>query len=186
MSNLTGECGRPGDTKPPMFDTRSAKTQHGARSARGVNLRSSPGANADPAQSLSIVASACARVFAGRIKGPARRWLCREVRRLSPVPSSRCPEKPFDFVLCKPRRLCYTLRVANAQFGTFLGSSAVEHSTVNRMVAGSNPARGATGLKTSDVDPHAARSRGASSRLPFRHDLFGRPLIFRQPSRRDR
>src|SRR5689334_19587213 len=26
----------------------------------------------------------------------------------------------------------------------FLGSSAVEHSTVNRMVAGSNPARGAT------------------------------------------
>src|SRR4051794_13268911 len=26
----------------------------------------------------------------------------------------------------------------------FLGSSAVEHSTVNRMVAGSNPARGAS------------------------------------------
>ena len=28
----------------------------------------------------------------------------------------------------------------------FLGSSAVEHSTVNRMVAGSNPARGASRL----------------------------------------
>ena len=28
-------------------------------------------------------------------------------------------------------------------FRLFLGSSAVEHSTVNRMVAGSNPARGA-------------------------------------------
>src|SRR5882672_7349784 len=28
----------------------------------------------------------------------------------------------------------------------FLGSSAVEHSTVNRMVAGSNPARGAKAL----------------------------------------
>jgi hypothetical protein len=28
-------------------------------------------------------------------------------------------------------------------FALFLGSSAVEHSTVNRMVAGSNPARGA-------------------------------------------
>jgi hypothetical protein len=28
----------------------------------------------------------------------------------------------------------------------FLGSSAVEHSTVNRMVAGSNPARGARRL----------------------------------------
>jgi hypothetical protein len=29
----------------------------------------------------------------------------------------------------------------------FLGSSAVEHSTVNRMVAGSNPARGAKEIK---------------------------------------
>jgi hypothetical protein len=29
-------------------------------------------------------------------------------------------------------------------FRLFLGSSAVEHSTVNRMVAGSNPARGAS------------------------------------------
>src|ERR1700737_643700 len=31
-------------------------------------------------------------------------------------------------------------------FRLFLGSSAVEHSTVNRMVAGSNPARGAKWL----------------------------------------
>ena len=30
----------------------------------------------------------------------------------------------------------------------FLGSSAVEHPTVNRMVAGSNPARGAIGVDT--------------------------------------
>ncbi len=43
---------------------------------------------------------------------------------------------------CKARGLCYTLPVAN-RFRLFLGSSAVEHSTVNRMVAGSNPARGA-------------------------------------------
>jgi hypothetical protein len=46
------------------------------------------------------------------------------------------------FVLCKPWWLCYTLPGAN-RFRLFLGSSAVEHSTVNRMVAGSNPARGA-------------------------------------------
>jgi hypothetical protein len=32
-------------------------------------------------------------------------------------------------------------------FALFLGSSAVEHSTVNRMVAGSNPARGANQIK---------------------------------------
>src|SRR5215212_10279304 len=31
-------------------------------------------------------------------------------------------------------------------FRLFLGSSAVEHSTVNRMVAGSNPARGARNI----------------------------------------
>ena len=34
----------------------------------------------------------------------------------------------------------------------FLGSSAVEHSTVNRMVAGSNPARGANQIKDISQD----------------------------------
>ena len=52
------------------------------------------------------------------------------------------------FPLCKPEGLCYTQPVANPctnlGFALFLGSSAVEHSTVNRMVAGSNPARGAS------------------------------------------
>lgn len=47
-------------------------------------------------------------------------------------------------VLCKPERLCYTLPAREHLFRLFLGSSAVEHSTVNRMVAGSNPARGAS------------------------------------------
>jgi hypothetical protein len=54
-----------------------------------------------------------------------------------------CPKKLPYFVLCKALRLCYTLRPADTQCRLFLGSSAVEHSTVNRMVAGSNPARGA-------------------------------------------
>jgi hypothetical protein len=49
-------------------------------------------------------------------------------------------------VLCKPERLCYTLPAREPLFRLFLGSSAVEHSTVNRMVAGSNPARGAKRL----------------------------------------
>jgi hypothetical protein len=48
-----------------------------------------------------------------------------------------------EFVLCKRKRLCYTQPRANDGFALFLGSSAVEHPTVNRMVAGSNPARGA-------------------------------------------
>ncbi len=51
------------------------------------------------------------------------------------------------FVLCKRRRLCYTLPACEHRFRLFLGSSAVEHSTVNRMVAGSNPARGASHLR---------------------------------------
>ena len=51
------------------------------------------------------------------------------------------------FPLCKARGLCYTLaRREPLRFRLFLGSSAVEHSTVNRMVAGSNPARGAIWL----------------------------------------
>src|ERR1700682_15209 len=51
------------------------------------------------------------------------------------------------FPLCKARRLCYTLaRREPLRFRLFLGSSAVEHSTVNRMVAGSHPDRGATWL----------------------------------------
>jgi hypothetical protein len=41
-----------------------------------------------------------------------------------------------------PGALLYAAR-RERLFRLFLGSSAVEHSTVNRMVAGSNPARGA-------------------------------------------
>jgi hypothetical protein len=41
--------------------------------------------------------------------------------------------------------LLYAAR-SRTLFASFLGSSAVEHSTVNRMVAGSNPARGANWL----------------------------------------
>jgi hypothetical protein len=41
--------------------------------------------------------------------------------------------------------LLYAAR-SRTLFASFLGSSAVEHSTVNRMVAGSNPARGAIRL----------------------------------------
>jgi hypothetical protein len=59
----------------------------------------------------------------------------------------RCGVRAGYFVLCKARRLCYTLPLANPWFRLFLGSSAVEHSTVNRMVAGSNPARGAKQIK---------------------------------------
>ena len=71
------------------------------------------------------------------------------------------------FVLCKARMLCYTLRRANPWFRLFLGSSAVEHSTVNRMVAGSNPARGAIGSKSAnarmrspDINPRLANPSG--------------------------
>jgi hypothetical protein len=60
--------------------------------------------------------------------------------------SSRCAAG--DLVLCKPEGLCYTLPAREPLFRLFLGSSAVEHSTVNRMVAGSNPARGANDLNS--------------------------------------
>src|ERR1700675_3841170 len=56
------------------------------------------------------------------------------------------PVRSGHLVLCKPEMLCYTLPARERLFRLFLGSSAVEHSTVNRMVAGSNPARGASSL----------------------------------------
>src|SRR5258708_724647 len=45
--------------------------------------------------------------------------------------------------LCKPQGLCYTQPGAKHWFALFLGSSVVEQPAVNRLVAGSNPARGA-------------------------------------------
>src|SRR5579863_4312143 len=44
------------------------------------------------------------------------------------------------------------------QLRLFLGSSAVEHSTVNRMVAGSNPARGAKNPSPRSFRRHRPRS----------------------------
>ncbi len=46
-----------------------------------------------------------------------------------------------DFTLCKPEGLCYSRTLARAALVP--GSSAVEQPAVNRLVAGSNPARGA-------------------------------------------
>jgi hypothetical protein len=111
---------------PAIFDTRPAKTQHG-------------GSHEDQS------------AYNGRITG-------------TEVPLPRAEglgahgsslRNLLYFVLCKPERLCYTLRPANTQLRLFLGSSAVEHSTVNRMVAGSNPARGASRL----FRPHSRRVR---------------------------
>ena len=58
-----------------------------------------------------------------------------------------------DFVLCKPEGFVIRCPLANDLFRLFLGSSAVEHSTVNRMVAGSNPARGANSIKNIRKNP---------------------------------
>jgi hypothetical protein len=94
-----------------------------------------------------------------------------------------------DLVLCKPERLCYTLPAREPLFRLFLGSSAVEHSTVNRMVAGSNPARGASRgfyvLRADGLNPdsaayqHDSWSRGAS---PYRLSFPMQTRINRPPA----
>jgi hypothetical protein len=56
-----------------------------------------------------------------------------------------CQIGPFP-ALQGTEALLYAAR-GERLFRLFLGSSAVEHSTVNRMVAGSNPARGANKIK---------------------------------------
>ncbi len=71
-----------------------------------------------------------------------------KVRKIAAKPAASARREVCVFVLCKPDRLCYTLPAREHLRRLFLGSSAVEHSTVNRMVAGSNPARGAISHKS--------------------------------------
>jgi hypothetical protein len=71
---------------------------------------------------------------------------------------------PGGFVIRRPLRTPF---YEPWGFALFLGSSAVEHSTVNRMVAGSNPARGAKksfsrSLATNEFGIVASRKRLAS------------------------
>ena len=61
-------------------------------------------------------------------------------------PSRAAAENPAIWSFATPEGFVIRCRLANDRFALFLGSSAVEHSTVNRMVAGSNPARGAKHL----------------------------------------
>ncbi len=77
----------------------------------------------------------------------------------------RRPPARAELVLCKREGLCYTLLACEHPFRLFLGSSAVEHSTVNRMVAGSNPARGARYLLRR-YSPEAADSRQGFEKPP--------------------
>ena len=59
--------------------------------------------------------------------------------------------------LQRPEALLYAA-AREASLRLFLGSSAVEHSTVNRMVAGSNPARGANQIKHLSENDQKSRS----------------------------
>lgn len=67
------------------------------------------------------------------------------------IPGGRAPiadiAREAYFVLCKAVGLLLYGSRATPLFATFLGSSVVEHSTVNRMAAGSNPARGANQVR---------------------------------------
>src|SRR5665213_316958 len=60
------------------------------------------------------------------------------------------------YMLCKAGRLCYRPPELNGS-ALFPGSSAVEHSTVNRMVAGSIPAQGATSTMLAFLPPPITR-----------------------------
>jgi hypothetical protein len=62
-------------------------------------------------------------------------------------PSIDATENPAIWCFASPGGFVIRSGLANDRFALFLGSSAVEHSTVNRMVAGSNPARGANTIK---------------------------------------
>src|SRR5471030_1254990 len=82
------------------------------------------------------------------VEPPDRNGTCRtairgdtELFRPRGAPRRHSPFRPLQ----GSEALLYAAR-REPCFALFLGSSAVEHSTVNRMVAGSNPARGASYL----------------------------------------
>src|SRR4051812_908505 len=108
----------------------------------------------------SLCAQSAARVRRLRPAIPPRSAAA-ELLLWQQVPPFFGAQRRAYLVLCKARRLCYTLARANTIFRLFLGSSAVEHSTVNRMVAGSNPARGAR-----NTSKYKAENFGDTRRRP--------------------
>ena len=103
-------------------------------------------------------AAVCKTVYPGSIPGVASSFRCRAVSAWRPIPGRplrhRAEGRPGEAAghpgtgklalsaLLKPVRLCYSNELA-ASAAVFPGSSAVEQPAVNRLVAGSNPARGA-------------------------------------------
>src|SRR5205807_7645436 len=84
-----------------------------------------------------------------------RCWLaaglcCRNAERCGGLAKQRFPRPEFPFRVC---------RVIKPE-SSFLGSSMVEHSAVNRRAAGSSPARGANSFISADLVL-------AARRLPF-------------------
>jgi hypothetical protein len=72
-------------------------------------------------------------------KGTKRDFSQPQIRRRTAKGSLFRPLQALEALLYAPP--------CEQRFRLILGSSAVEHSTVNRMVAGSNPARGASQIK---------------------------------------
>jgi hypothetical protein len=89
------------------------------------------------------------------------------------------------FPLCKLKGLCYTQPGAKHWFALFLGSSVVEQPAVNRLVAGSNPARGAKHLnhlcETAQLDRRgdtlATRKLGAGPPQHLLPEIISRASI---------
>lgn len=93
----------------------------------------------------TVPARNCARRSAENAGSPYQEWvasLC--LKKTFWISVQRGPFAPFH-PMQVAEALLYAAR-SRTLCRLFLGSSAVEHSTVNRMVAGSNPARGAITL----------------------------------------
>ena len=94
--------------------------------------------------------------------GAMAEWLCRGLQILvcrfdsgSCLHFSKTKQSDFHFLWCFwhfcleiKKKVCYTVQALNAKDDVhrslFLGSSVVEQLTVNQLVGGSNPSRGAT------------------------------------------
>ena len=148
-------------------------------------------------------AAVCKTVYPGSIPGVASNTRCTGLAaRLEELLGarlglwhSRNVIKRRHNALSKPQRLCY-MRFTPEHLASFPGSSAVEQPAVNRLVAGSNPARGASKIndianrnrsrEAAWVRPGYAASRwplalASSTQKPF-SALVGHPYCSRSPA----
>ena len=103
-------------------------------------------------------AAVCKTVYPGSIPGVASSLRSRLASESAAIAGAHAYPDFVAVMLLKPPRLCYR-HFHFASTALFPGSSVVEQPAVNRLVAGSNPARGAKFFSNFASQLRSARTR---------------------------